>query len=756
MAKNFEIQLKFTTGKTAQKLIKHLNNLAKAQDKVAKTQKKFNNDAAKAAKHVQILTQREQKHVVVMKKQQKQMQILNNRIKQQNVRLATLQGKLKVATVAQNRMRISTAGLQRVVGSLRNKILLFTFAFGSAIAGIKGFVSASSQFEAVKVRLNAMFGSVERGTKAFNTFNKIAATTPFTLQDVVEGGAALKAFGADAEALIKPTADLAAFMGTTATEAASALGRAFAGGAGAADILRERGILQLVRDFKGIEDLTKLTLPNFRKALEETLLDPASGIAGSTDALSNTMVGMMSNLADSFTRFSAAMGDLMNFKGALTGLTEFFSGMSESVTKIGETELETTIRQIEDLGGNAGKYKMLMLEIKRDTMAIAAIDEGRNLDIGKAAEKANSLTRDKLIQLKLIAEEESRLLDLGVDVDAIKAEIAKKDDDAQRNMGTASIIMEGTNATERDKLKTKIAYLLLLEEDAGKTEAQLKTANETLDKAKDYNGVLVNINSLHKSNTASKEGELDATAKIVALTKEQQTLLDEGEKLRLESREELFSKHFNKVLSLAQKSLEQRKDAELSALRDTDAFRNASSEEREDMEKDTLKKFKKQQAIIFKINKANEIVKTTMSTIRAVSEIMALSAALKAEAAKTLFSNPFKSAAMSATAAGLKGLGVATGAAGAAQAGLIAGQQAPAFARGGSFITGGEQFIKVGDNSGGRERVDITPLSSPDFGDAGGGSSINVNIMGNVIGTQEFVRDNLLPEIENTIRNNLA
>ena len=145
-----------------------------------------------------------------------------------------------------------------------------------------------------------------------------------------------------------------------------------------------------------------------------------------------------------------------------------------------------------------------------------------------------------------------------------------------------------------------------------------------------------------------------------------------------------------------------------------------------------------------------------MATIRAVSEIMNLSAKLKAEAATVLWSNPIKSAAMLATAKALKGFGIATGVAGAAQAGIIAGQKPPAFARGGSFITGGEQFIRVGDNSGGRERVDITPLSSPDFGDAGGGSSINVNIMGNVIGTQEFVRDNLLPEIENTIKRNLA
>ena len=156
--------------------------------------------------------------------------------------------------------QITTQGrlVKNTFATIRSKLLLMSFAFTLVTGTVGKFIQKSAQFEKVKVRLNAMFGSVEAGTEAFNTFNKIAATTPFTLEDVVEAGASLKAFGADAESLIKPVSDLAAFMGTTAAEAASALGRAFAGGAGAADILRERGILQLVRDSQGIEDLTKL------------------------------------------------------------------------------------------------------------------------------------------------------------------------------------------------------------------------------------------------------------------------------------------------------------------------------------------------------------------------------------------------------------------------------------------------------------------------------------------------------------------
>ena len=91
----------------------------------------------------------------------------------------------------------------------------------------------------------------------------------------------------------------------------------------------------------------------------------------------------------------------------------------------------------------------------------------------------------------------------------------------------------------------------------------------------------------------------------------------------------------------------------------------------------------------------------------------------------------------------------------AIQSGLIAAQKPPTFARGGSFITDGPQQIIVGDNPGGAERVDITPLSSPNF-DGPQGSEVTVNIMGNVIGTEEFVRDSLIPEIDRSIRRNLA
>ena len=229
------------------------------------------------------------------------------------------------------RMRGKTQGFIRSIGSLRNSILLYTFALGAAAKTTSVFVQSASKFQDVKARLVGLMGGVLDAERAFQKFNAVAAKTPFTLDDVVNAGAQLKAFGADAEALLGPITDLAAFMGTTATEAANAFGRAYAGGAGAADIFREKGILNIIRDFKGIEDLSNLTLPQFRRAMEETFTDPSTGIAGSTERLAKTFTGAMSNMGDSMTRLAAEIGDIF-----LPALTASAKAMGENADSMRE------------------------------------------------------------------------------------------------------------------------------------------------------------------------------------------------------------------------------------------------------------------------------------------------------------------------------------------------------------------------------------------------------------------------------------
>lgn len=193
-------------------------------------------------------------------------------------------------------------------------------------------IQVASEYETLRVRLEALFNDVDRGREAFDRFKDVAATTPFSVRDVVEAGASLKAFGVNAEANIKVVADLAAFMGTTIPEAASAMGRAFSAGAGAADIFRERGVLNLIKVNNGIEDLTKLTLPEFREAMLKTFNDPDSGIAGATDKLSNTFAGAVSNAGDAVDNLAALIGEKL--LPAATDATKEFAGFTGALTHL--------------------------------------------------------------------------------------------------------------------------------------------------------------------------------------------------------------------------------------------------------------------------------------------------------------------------------------------------------------------------------------------------------------------------------------
>jgi len=86
----------------------------------------------------------------------------------------------------------------------------------------------------------------------------------------------------------------------------------------------------------------------------------------------------------------------------------------------------------------------------------------------------------------------------------------------------------------------------------------------------------------------------------------------------------------------------------------------------------------------------------------------------------------------------------------AAGGGLVAGlidKGLSAFATGGDFVTSGPQTIIVGDNPGGRERVQVTPLSSPNV-DGPKGITLNFNAP---VTNADFVRDVIAPELEKAV-----
>ena len=295
------------------------------------------------------------------------------------------------------RGRRSTTGFERGMGALRNTFLLYAFAMGVATKATSSFIRNASRFQFLRTRLVGLTGSVVKANQAFENFNSVAATTPFTLDDVVNAGAQLQAFGADANALIKPITDLAAFMGTTATEAANSFGRAFAGGAGAADILRERGILNIIKTSQGLSDLSNTTLPKFREALINTLQDPVIGIEGSTDRLSRTFTGAFSNMQDSVTRFTAEVGDkaLPKLTSLTRATTSFFNEITSGFRRAFGTEAANMLENLKALNVEASLLKDLqILVFQEETQKqVAKVNE----EIGKLLAK-NKRLRDTFLE----------------------------------------------------------------------------------------------------------------------------------------------------------------------------------------------------------------------------------------------------------------------------------------------------------------------------------------------------------------------
>ncbi len=282
-------------------------------------------------------------------------------------------------------------------------------------AVVKSSVQTSAQFEALETRLVALKGSVDEGRKSFDFFNKVAATTPFQLANVVEAGAQLEAFGADSTETLKAVSDLAAFMGTDIVEAANAFGRAFAGGAGAADVLRERGVLTQVKLKSGFDDLSKLTLPQFRKALTDTLTDPEGNIAGATDLLSQTFTGLISNFQDSVSQLQDSIGDLLApaIKDVVKFLKEGIDDLTDSFKQLNETAIETTLRKLKELGAEDENVLRTIADLERDVALQRQKAIGEQLEGLGSITEMSSMISDELnnqskLQIKLGEVEKER------------------------------------------------------------------------------------------------------------------------------------------------------------------------------------------------------------------------------------------------------------------------------------------------------------------------------------------------------------
>ncbi|MGD9638386.1 MAG: tape measure protein [Alphaproteobacteria bacterium] len=246
-----------------------------------------------------------------------------------------------------SKLQTGFAGLNSGMSNVMNKTgalaTKFTLLGGTAgFAFKKLFVDTASQFEQFSTILTTLLGSSDKADKAMDWVSNFAAKTPYELDEVTEAFVKLKSYGIDPQAgALKSVGDAAAAMGKPLSQMVEALADAQSG---EFTRLKEAigGTFQTVGNNiaysfvdKDDNERTFAAAKNDAVALQKMVLKAfeAKGYTGAMDNLSGTWSGMLSNLADIWTRFanlvmSSGVFDFM--KGKLSGILQKLNEMSDN------------------------------------------------------------------------------------------------------------------------------------------------------------------------------------------------------------------------------------------------------------------------------------------------------------------------------------------------------------------------------------------------------------------------------------------
>ncbi len=709
MAQNFNVEVEFKATGHAE-LEKAINGLVKAQRNLRNGQVAYNKTLTKSNAAIAHLEKRNKALTKSI--------VSTNQAFQVNAKTG--------AVVAKNNRLLTNS-----FATVRSQLLLISFGIGIATSSIGRFVALTAEQELAEKKLEAALGFTNQGLLDYAS--SLQRSSVFGDEAILTAQALLAAFIKDEDQLklaTKATLDLAAAKGMDLNAAADLIGKSIGSSTNA---LSRYGI-----EVEGAVGSTQ--------RLESATSSIARLYGGQALAQSLTLSGAMKSLANTFGDFQEKIGSefTADVKELVVGLNLFLQSIQdneEAIKKFAKTIKILSIVAISLLlpfGSLARGARFLVAGFRNLST--------KSLTLQKSLTGIKTLLTSVGFQTLLLRLGFIKAAD-GFETSGLKLENYKKilgqteegQDLLARAMAKAANITT-VDAEGKNHLLRQIEKLL---EANGLFIDQNKLLNKETDRTLQQNNLL-RKQSMDLSTAKAKEGVVnqqdlatiqaqvairDAYFKATnqMLGGDEQRLLSIGElELKLQTLTG-FERDYLQALINTQKQL----------------LVNKQIQEDRSATKAQIQGYQQIGQAIQQF--AGENKSLAIVGLR-IQQISAVAAAFAAANNYIEDQKPVLAAAA-----------LATGLANAAQIQeQIKKANSVALARGGSFVTEGEQFIKVGDNAGGRERVDITPLSSPDFGDAGGGTGVTVNIMGNVIGTQEFVRDNLLPEIENTIRNNLA
>jgi hypothetical protein len=710
MAKNFNVEVEFKASGHPE-LEKAINSLVRAQKNLRNGQVQYNKTLTKSNAAIATLEKRN-------KALTKSIVSTNNAFE--------INAKTGAVVAKNNRL------LTNSFATVRSQLLLISFGIGIATSSIGRFVNLTAEQELAEKKLEAALGFTNQGLLDYAS--ALQRSSVFGDEAILTAQALLAAFIKDEEQLklaTKATIDLAAAKGMDLNAAADLIGKSIGSSTNA---LSRYGI-----EVEGAVGSTQ--------RLESATSSIARLYGGQALAQSLTLSGAMRQLANTFGDFQEKVGGefVNDVRTLVISLNLFFQRVQENE---------------EGLKNLAQAIKLVSIAAVTLILPVGKVVKGLNgirkslsgvTSVGTMFTKIMSQIKNMLFSTgTVVFGVRAGMVALADSYDTASLSIQNYDEILGKSITGKVIMHEAAKRAVADQ-RTEISFA---QKYAEAIEKELEIRNKAIQNGKLANqtnqDTLQQQNLLRKQSMdlmAAKAKENVFNQQDLATIQAQVAIRDayfkatnqmlQGDDGRLLSMQELefqlqsltgFEKEYLEALIATQKQLLENKE-----IQEDRAAVKAQIQGYQQIGQ-AIQQF------------AGENKSLAIVALR-IQQIAAVAAAYAAANEYIADQRPVLAAAA-----------LATGLANAAQIQeQIKKANSVALARGGSFVTEGEQFIKVGDNAGGRERVTVTPLSTPAFGDAvGNNEGITVNIMGNVIGTQEFVRDNLLPEIENTIRNNLA
>ena len=674
------------------------------------------------------------------------------------VRSQKAQKQVKQTTEKFNDFRVATEGIRRDLGVLRNNLLLVSFAFGAVGRVMVDSIRKASDLQENINKFNVVFGEARNEAMGFadtlaDTFQRSRPSIinmMASLQDTfVPLGFARKQASSLSQAVTQLTFDLESFSNVPAAEVARALQSAIVGNH---ETVRRFGIILSEHTIQ--QEAFALGIEKSYRELteqEKVLARVRAIIKGSADAQGDA-IKTQDEFASQVRKLTADFEELqIAFGEALLPFAQFMVEVSKperviaytaaiGTLALGMTMVSTKARLAQQgIVGVAAAARMARGALIKSGFGLLAIG------IGEVAAQV-------LLAREEIDEFDGELVDLEKSIKGVSDALTETTVSQNNFMRSIILTQLAREMGDNEEFKARLENLKKFHEARKALEAnQSMLDQKNRDRENEENL------KQHKKFLENKKREEERIEREIVNARK--TIYEDSLRFQLEllnqeadryielglKKDDVDQFRLQRQRELAQENLENNNQIYNASLTAYDTFVDSLT----DMDMSGAERRRRVAESLRNslISFLGDLVK---EKIKSIFIEKAVSKASQAETIATSVATG-KAIAMSyATAASL----ASTASFGAASAAGLAGiinslattkTLALAAAKGADFVTSGPQLMVVGDNPGGRERVQVTPMSSPNINGPQGGNVV-VNIHGGIV-DQDYVTNTLIPAI---------